>query len=253
MNRWRAGLEAPPATWLFVVASGSPTTCHQSLVTHRPSLLGTSHQSPVTSHRIHDSRARPLRPHRRPVHCRRAGGRAADRQLSRQRRVDEEVARPAAAGQFVFIAIAFGCLAWSFVGNDFSVLNVATNSNSQIAAAVPSGGDVGIHEGSLLLWTFMLSVWMVAVTLFSHHLPTEMVARVLSVMAMISSGFLRVHAADLESVPALVSDSSRRSRISIPCSRIPAMVAHPPMLYMGYVGIQRRVRFRDLRFDRRQA
>ncbi|MBI2223751.1 MAG: c-type cytochrome biogenesis protein CcmF, partial [Betaproteobacteria bacterium] len=92
------------------------------------------------------------------------------------------VARPAAQGQFVFVAIAFGCLAWSFANNDFSVLNVATNSNSQLPLQYRIAATWGSHEGSLLLWVLMLGAWTVAVTVFSRHLPEEMVARVLGVM-----------------------------------------------------------------------
>src|SRR6478609_1960712 len=100
------------------------------------------------------------------------------------------LARPAAQGQFTFIAIAFGCLAWSFMNNDFSVLNVATNSNSQLPVHYRFAATWGSHEGSLLLWVLMLTIWMSAVSAFSRHLPREMVARILSVMAMISIGFL---------------------------------------------------------------
>src|SRR6266446_10787958 len=100
------------------------------------------------------------------------------------------VARPAAQAQFVFVTIAFGCLAYSFITNDFSVLNVATNSNSLLPLQYRLAATWGSHEGSLLLWVFMLTVWMVAVTLFSNHLPDEMLARVLSVMAIISTGLL---------------------------------------------------------------
>ena|SRR2546425_7038449 len=100
------------------------------------------------------------------------------------------MARPTAQAQFIFVAIAFSCLAYSFINNDFSVLNVATNSNSQLPLQYRLAATWGSHEGSLLLWTFMLAIWMVAVTLFSNHLPDEMVARVLGVMATISVGFL---------------------------------------------------------------
>src|SRR5437870_286328 len=146
-----------------------------------------------------------------------------------------ELARPAAAGQFVFVALAFGCLAWSFTHNDFSVLNVATNSNSQLPLRYRFAATWGSHEGSLLLWTFMLTIWMVAVTLFSNHLPDEMVARVLGVMATISVGFLLFM--------LLTSNPFERlfpvpldGRDLNPLLQDPAMVAHPPMLYMGYVG-----------------
>jgi len=144
-------------------------------------------------------------------------------------------ARPAAQAQFIFVAIAFGCLAYSFISNDFSVLNVATNSNSHLPLHYRLAATWGSHEGSLLLWVFMLTIWMVAVTLFSNHLPEEMVGRVLAVMAVISSGFLLFM--------LLTSNPFWRQfpvppdgRDLNPLLQDPAMVAHPPMLYMGYVG-----------------
>src|SRR5438105_849296 len=145
------------------------------------------------------------------------------------------MARPTAQAQFIFVTIAFSCLAYSFITNDFSVLNVATNSNSQLPLQYRLAATWGSHEGSLLLWTFMLTIWMVAVTLFSNHLPREMVARVLSVMAIISCGFLLFM--------LLTSNPFERlfpvppdGRDLNPLLQDPAMVAHPPMLYMGYVG-----------------
>lgn len=146
------------------------------------------------------------------------------------------LARPTAQAQFIFVAIAFCCLAYSFINNDFSVLNVATNSNSQLPLHYRLAATWGSHEGSLLLWTFMLTIWMVAVTLFSNHLPNEMVARVLSVMAIISTGFLLFM--------LLTSNPFQRlfpvppdGRDLNPLLQDPAMVVHPPMLYMGYVGM----------------
>src|SRR5215467_1329114 len=99
-------------------------------------------------------------------------------------------ARPAARGQFVFVAIAFACLTASFVANDFTVAYVASNSNSALPLHYRIAGVWGGHEGSMLLWILMLSVWTFGVTLFSRHLPLEMVARVLGVMGMVSVGFL---------------------------------------------------------------
>ena len=81
------------------------------------------------------------------------------------------VAAPAGQAQFIFIAIAFCCLAYSFITNDFSVLNVATNSNSQLPLHYRLAATWGSHEGSLLLWALMLGLWTVAVSLFSRHLP----------------------------------------------------------------------------------
>ena len=145
------------------------------------------------------------------------------------------VARPAAQAQFIFVAIAFACLAYSFISNDFSVLNVATNSNSLLPLHYRLAATWGSHEGSLLLWVFMLTIWMVAVTLFSNHLPDEMVGRVLSVMAVISTGFLLFML--LTSNPFVRQfPIPPDGRDLNPLLQDPAMVAHPPMLYMGYVG-----------------
>jgi len=145
------------------------------------------------------------------------------------------VARPAAQGQLVFVAIAFGCLAWSFVANDFSVLNVATNSNSQLPAQYRFAATWGSHEGSLLLWVLMLNVWTVAVTVFSRHLPEEMVARVLGVMGLVSVGFLLFMLLTSNPFERLFP-AAPDGRDLNPLLQDPGMVIHPPMLYMGYVG-----------------
>ncbi len=145
------------------------------------------------------------------------------------------VARPVAQAQFLFVATAFCCLAYSFITNDFSVLNVATNSNSQLPLHYRLAATWGSHEGSLLLWTFMLTIWMVAVTLFSKHLPNEIVARVLSVMAVISTGFLLFMLLTSNPFDRLFPVPPDGRDLN-PLLQDPAMVAHPPMLYMGYVG-----------------
>ena len=145
------------------------------------------------------------------------------------------VARPAAQAQFLFVATAFCCLAYSFITNDFSVLNVATNSNSHLPLHYRLAATWGSHEGSLLLWTFMLTIWMVAVTLFSKHLPDEIVARVLSVMAVISTGFLLFMLLTSNPFDRLFPVPPDGRDLN-PLLQDPAMVAHPPMLYMGYVG-----------------
>jgi cytochrome c-type biogenesis protein CcmF len=145
------------------------------------------------------------------------------------------LAAPAGQAQFIFVVIAFSCLAYSFITNDFSVLNVATNSNSQLPLHYRLAATWGSHEGSLLLWTLMLSLWTVAVSLFSRHLPEEMTARVLSVMGIISVGFLLFML--LTSNPfARLFPVPTDGRDLNPLLQDPAMVAHPPMLYMGYVG-----------------
>jgi cytochrome c-type biogenesis protein CcmF len=145
------------------------------------------------------------------------------------------VARPAAWGQFIFVAIAFACLTASFINKDFSVAFVAANSNSALPLQYRIAGVWGGHEGSLLLWTLILGVWMVAVSVFSRRLPDDMVARVLGVMGLVNVGFL--------SFMLFTSNPFDRlfpvpldGRDLNPLLQDPAMVLHPPMLYTGYVG-----------------
>jgi cytochrome c-type biogenesis protein CcmF len=144
-------------------------------------------------------------------------------------------ARPAARGQAVFVAIAFGCLTWAFVANDFTVAYVATNSNSALPLAYRVAGVWGGHEGSLLLWVLMLCVWTVGVTFFSRHLPDEMVARVLGVMGLVSVGFLLFMLFTSNPFLRLLPVPADGRDLN-PLLQDPGMVLHPPMLYMGYVG-----------------
>lgn len=145
------------------------------------------------------------------------------------------MASSAAQAQFIFVLIAFGCLAYSFVTNDFSVLNVATNSNSLLPLNYRLAATWGSHEGSLLLWSLMLALWTVAVTLFSRQLPLELRARVLGVMGFISVGFLLFLLWTSNPFTRLIP-AAVEGRDLNPLLQDPAMVIHPPMLYMGYVG-----------------
>ncbi len=145
------------------------------------------------------------------------------------------IARPAAQGQFVFVAIAFACLAYSFMVNDFSVTYVATNSNSQLPSAYRFAAVWGGHEGSILLWIFILNVWTVAVTIFSRHLPQVMVARVLSIMGLVSVGFLLFTLLTSNPFERLIPAAAEGRDLN-PLLQDPGMVIHPPILYIGYVG-----------------
>ena len=157
--------------------------------------------------------------------------------IGAQRRIGAwmALARPLAAGQFLFIAFAFGCLAISFVGNDFSVLNVATNSNSQLPLQYRIAATWGSHEGSMLLWVLMLGSWTVAVAVKSRHLPDEMVARVLGVMGLIAFGFLLFLLLTSNPFERLFPPAPDGRDLN-PLLQDPGMVFHPPLLYMGYVG-----------------
>ena len=145
------------------------------------------------------------------------------------------VALPAAAGQFVFVTLAFAFLAYSFITNDFSVLIVAGHSNSQLPLMYRFAAVWGGHEGSLVLWILLLSIWTIAVAVSSRRLPEYLSSRIVGVMGFISAGLILYIV--LASNPFL-----RLSPVPIdgndlnPLLQDPAMAIHPPMLYTGYVG-----------------
>ncbi|MBU6482016.1 MAG: heme lyase CcmF/NrfE family subunit [Nitrospirae bacterium] len=145
------------------------------------------------------------------------------------------VAKAAARGQFILVLLAFCCLGYAFAVKDFSVLYVAATSNSQLPLHYRLAAIWGAHEGSLLLWTFILTVWMVAVTLFSRHLPEAMRARILGVMGLVSLGFLLFMLTVSNPFERLIPAAADGRDLN-PLLQDPGMVMHPPMLYMGYVG-----------------
>ena len=145
------------------------------------------------------------------------------------------IARPATYVLFGLVVSAFICLVVSFVRHDFSVLYVASNSNSALPLQYRIAGVWGGHEGSLLLWVQMLTVWMIAVALFSKHLPKEVLARILSVMGLVCVGFLLFMLITSNPFDRLFPVPADGRDLN-PLLQDPGMVVHPPMLYMGYVG-----------------
>jgi cytochrome c-type biogenesis protein CcmF len=146
------------------------------------------------------------------------------------------LARPAAWGQFTFLAISFLCLVYAFLSDDFSVLYVAQHGNTQLPVAYKISAVWGAHEGSLLLWVLILGAWGVAVSVFSRNLPDVVLARVLSVMGMVGIGFISF---------LLFTSNPFERRFPVPLEggdlnpllQDPGLAVHPPMLYMGYVGL----------------
>ena len=145
------------------------------------------------------------------------------------------LARPGAYVLFVLVTLAFACLMTSFVRNDFSVLYVASNSNSALPLQYRIAAVWGGHEGSLLLWVQMLCLWTLAVAWFSRHLPQPVVARILAVMGLVSVGFLLFMLLTSNPFERLLP-APPDGRDLNPLLQDPGMVIHPPMLYMGYVG-----------------
>ncbi len=145
------------------------------------------------------------------------------------------VARPAAQGQFAFMALAFACLTWAFVANDFSVQYVAQHSNTHLPVYYRVTGVWGSHEGSLLLWGLILALWTVAVTVFSRTLPDIFVARVLGVLGLVSAGFLSFIIFTSNPFIRMLPGAPEGQDLN-PLLQDPGMIIHPPLLYMGYVG-----------------
>ncbi|WP_295450561.1 heme lyase CcmF/NrfE family subunit [uncultured Thiodictyon sp.] len=151
------------------------------------------------------------------------------------RRAWMEMARPLAWGQLTFLALAFACLVKSFVASDFSVLYVASNSNSLLPTIYRVSAVWGAHEGSLLLWALLLALWGAAVASFSRNLPLPMISRVIAVQAMIAIGFLLFML--LTSNPfERIFPVPAEGRDLNPLLQDLGLAIHPPMLYMGYVG-----------------
>ncbi|WP_416138100.1 heme lyase CcmF/NrfE family subunit [Halomonas sp. HK25] len=145
-------------------------------------------------------------------------------------------ARPMASGQFLFVAIAYACLTASYMLDDFSVVNVANNSNSMLPWYYKFSAVWGNHEGSVLLWSLMLAGWGYFASRFSRELPRDMVARVMGVMGLVCVGFLLfilVTSNPFERIlPHVPADGADLN----PLLQDIGLILHPPMLYMGYVG-----------------
>src|SRR3569623_1077248 len=145
------------------------------------------------------------------------------------------VARPAAAGQPVFVAAAIGILTYAFLSQDFSVAYVAQNSNLQLPWYYRFSAVWGAHEGSLLLWVLILNLWTVAVAAFSRRLPDAFMARVIAVLGFVSMGFLLFTLLTSNPferhLPGLADGNDLN-----PLLQDPGLIIHPPMLYTGYVG-----------------
>ena len=145
------------------------------------------------------------------------------------------VARPAAYAQFFFMALSYGSLTYSCLTHDFSVKYIATNSNTSLPTLYLISGVWGAHEGSLLLWGLVLTIWTALVARFSKSIPVATVARVLGVMGLVSIGFLLFLLFTSNPFERLFP-SPLEGRDLNPLLQDPGLAIHPPMLYMGYVG-----------------
>jgi len=146
------------------------------------------------------------------------------------------LSRPLCTGVWVFMVISFGCLAYAFLNDDFSVAYVASNSNSLLPVYYKFTAVWGGHEGSLLLWVLMVASWTYAVSLFSRNLPLDILARVLAVMGIISVSFLLFMLFTSNPFDRLLLNTPADGTDLNPLLQDFGIIVHPPFLYMGYVG-----------------
>ena len=145
------------------------------------------------------------------------------------------VARPASCALFVLILLSYLALSYAFAVDDFSLRYVAGHSNTSLPIYYKLSAVWGGHEGSLLLWVFVLSAWIFAVALLSRKLPDTFSARVLGVMGLIAAGFLLFTLATSNPFERLFPPPADGRDLN-PLLQDPGLIIHPPMLYMGYVG-----------------
>jgi len=145
------------------------------------------------------------------------------------------VARTTAYGQFVFVAISFGCLIWAFVQDDFSVLYVANHSQLSLPTEYKVSAAWSAHEGSLLMWIFILAAWTMAVARFNAGIPKVLIARVIGILGLLSVGFLLFALLTSNPFERLIPAALDGADLN-PLLQDPGLAIHPPLLYIGYVG-----------------
>jgi cytochrome c-type biogenesis protein CcmF len=127
-------------------------------------------------------------------------------------------------------------LGYAFVNFDFSVIYVASNSNSALPTFYRVAALWGAHEGSLLLWIWILAGWTLAVAVASRHLPVSFASRVLGVLGLVSFAFVLFTLATSNPFDRILPAPADGRDLN-PVLQDPALAIHPPLLYMGYVGL----------------
>ncbi|WNJ99722.1 heme lyase CcmF/NrfE family subunit [Thalassospiraceae bacterium LMO-JJ14] len=137
--------------------------------------------------------------------------------------------------QFCLVAVSFGCLTHAYVTSDFSLVNVVQNSHSTKPMLYKVSGVWGNHEGSMLLWVLILSIFGAAVAMFGKYLPPALKARALSVQALIAVGFYLFILLTSNPFERMFPPAANGQDLN-PLLQDPGLAFHPPMLYLGYVG-----------------
>ncbi len=148
----------------------------------------------------------------------------------------QSLSKPAAFAQLFFVLISFGTLMLSFMQDDFSVNYIAQNSNTNLPFMYKLCALWGAHEGSLLLWAFILTIWTAMVALWSKRLPQKMNVMVLAIMGALSFGFLFLLLQTSNPFERVLPFAQSEGSDLNPLLQDPGFIIHPPFLYMGYVG-----------------
>jgi len=145
-------------------------------------------------------------------------------------------ARPLTFGMFLFAAISYILLTYSFVVDDFSVSYIAHQSNTELPIQYKIAAVFGGHEGSLLFWVLTLCIWTLALAITSRNLDEAFIARVLSILGMIAAGFFLFTLLTSNPFDRILWDIPTQGRDLNPLLQDIGLIIHPPMLYLGYVG-----------------
>jgi cytochrome c-type biogenesis protein CcmF len=150
---------------------------------------------------------------------------------------------------FAALALSFAVLTWGYVTSDFSLLNVVENSHSQKPLLFKITGVWGNHEGSMLLWVLILALFGALVALFGSNLPPSLRAMVISVQGLITvafTGFILFTSNPFERLSPAPFEGNDLN----PILQDPGLAFHPPLLYLGYVGLSICLLLRRRRPDR---
>ena len=148
-----------------------------------------------------------------------------------------QAAASAVWGQLLFVGLGFAALVYAFLVDDFSVAYAAQNSNSLLPWRYKISAVWGAHEGSLLLWTLVMTLWMAAVAARRGRLPLDFLARSLGVMCLLNSGFLSFLLLTSNPFERLLPLPPADGSDLNPLLQDFGLIVHPPMLYAGYVGL----------------
>ncbi len=149
--------------------------------------------------------------------------------------LSRDVASGAALGFFVFIALAFGALTYGFVTSDFSIVTVAQNSHTLKPLIYKITGVWGNHEGSMLLWVLVLAIYGAAIAAAKRG-GDRLTSAALGVQGLLAFAFVLFIL--FTSNPFLRIDPPSFEGAGLnPLLQDPGLAIHPPMLYVGYVGL----------------